>query len=252
VNRRLAALALAVAGLLGRGAALVAEGVAAPELPAVLTIERSAKDPVFGVLIGLLESGTYGTLTLDRLERELGKDVSRSRLPYKKLRELRREPAAGGARVTLRFDAALAMPIPYSILGYHPGKIGASVSCAFREWNLGSVGVAHAGKAGAETLLLEDVHAFALERGRLLVDIDWWLDALMGAALDDTEVEAVVVLRRKGRWTGLALGHSRKGENRSGAFDFSDDRIVFPVSPEIKTISRQLRHQVERLLAQRP
>ncbi len=254
VAHRWLVIALAVAGVAAPVTLAADEGAEpCPELPAVLAREPAVKDPVFSVLVGLLEANSHGLLGLERLERELGNDAARSRLPYRRLRELCRRPAPGGALVALRFVAALDMPIPYSILGYHPGRVRASESCAFREWFLGRFGVPHAGKTGVETLDVQDVHVFSLTGGRLRVDIDWWLDALLGSALDDTDVEAVVVLRYQGRWLGLAIGHNRDGEPRSGTFDFAADRIVFPSTPELKTIARQMRREVEmRVSTERP
>ena len=105
-----------------------------PDLPAVLRIAAGVKDPVFAVLIGILESESYGTLSHARLEAELARQPARSRLPFRQMRDLQRLPSGlGEARVVLRFEAPVDQPIPYSILGYHPGSFGASTTCVFRE-----------------------------------------------------------------------------------------------------------------------
>lgn len=230
-----------LAFLLGAASARAASG--AEDLPPILVREAGVKDPVFAILLGLLSGDHTGTLSRDRLERELGPDAARSRLPFRHLRELTRQPspAAGPRLVTLRFDTALDEPIPYSILGYHPGSFNMTQDCVFHEWRLGSLQVSGA--------WLEEVHLLGLAQGRIRVDIDGWLDWLAGPALDDTEVSGLAVLKRGGRWLGLALGHSHNGSGRSGAIDFGSDRILFPSPEDLKAAARQLRATLEGLAA---
>ena len=230
-----------VAWLLAAPAALAASD--AEGLPPTLAREAGVKDPVFAVLIGLLSGDRSGTLSRDRLERELGADAAGSRLPFRQLRDLTRQPAAEGgpALVTLRFDAALDQRIPYSILGYHPGSFRISQACVFHEWWLGSVRVGDA--AGSHQL--EQVHLFGLAKGRIRVDIDGWLDFLAGSALDDTEVTGLAVLKREGRWLGMALGNGHNGSGRSGVLDFATDRIPSP--EDTKAAARQLRSMLDGL-----
>jgi len=222
-----------------------AEAPAADELPAVLGRAADVKDPVFALLLGLLENDSYGELSLPRLEKELGHDAARSRLPYRKLRELRRERAATErpASVSVHFAGPLDMPIPYAILGYHPGSVTGSESCVFQESSREALSIPAGGPHEPE-VRIENLHVLRLHSGRLLVDIDWWLDTLMGPALDDTEVAALALFRHRGRWIGMALGYNKKGLSRSGAFDFSADHIVFPFSDELRVVSRQLRAQL--------
>jgi hypothetical protein len=248
------AAALAVLFAATAGAALADEpapGPAALVLPEVLPLEPDVKDPVFAVLVAVVRADLYGVLTRAHLERELQRRRLRSRLPYGSVRDVARVPAPPGARalVTVRFEGALAVPIPYSILWYHPGRIRAGDSCVFREWALGNVALPYEAKRGAPlaTLELEDVHLFDLDAGRLEVDIDGWLDRLMGSALDDTDVSGLVVFRYAGRHYGMALGYNRGRRARSGAFDFLGDRIVFPASAEFKAIARQMRARLRAL-----
>lgn len=223
-------------------------------LPDPLPAEPQVKDPVFSVLLGLIHADLYGSLTRERLERALSTDRRRSRLPYERLKELTRVPDAGGrtSRVTLVFDGALELPIPYRILWYRPGSVLATETCLFREWRLGALslpGPRTADNAPPEAVHLDDVHLFALRGGQLDVDIDGWLDRLMGGRLDDTRVNGIVLMRWKGRWLGLAIGHNRDGRARSGTFDFTDDRILFPSPAELKAVARHMRSRIASLVA---
>jgi hypothetical protein len=216
-------------------------------LPAVLAREPGVRDPVFALLFGLLSGDHHGTLTRPRLEAALGADVRRSRLPYRRFQALTRAPVAAGGplRVVLRFEGDLDEPIPYSILGYHPGRFTTAAESTLLEWRMGDF-VSGAGPT------LHDVRLFVLASGRIFVDVDAWLDFLAGASLDDTEVSALAVCRRDGRWMGLALGRSKSGEPRSGSFDFADDRIVVPSPEEMRAAARWLRGRAAHLGSETP
>jgi hypothetical protein len=249
-----AALAAAlVAGLLTIANAAQRETPA--ELPDPLPMAPDVKDPVFAVLVGLLRSDLHGVLTREQLERQLAKSGRETLLPYQHLHELRRTDAEEGAlgrptaAVEADFEGPLVFPIPYRILWYHPGKIRASATCVFREWSFGSVNLPY---DPATPIELEDVHLFGLERGDVAVDIDGWLDFILGSALDDTEVNGVVIFRESGRDYGMAIGHNNKGESRSGVFDLAEDKIVFPVPAEMKLVARNMRRRLEALMGDRP
>jgi hypothetical protein len=246
-------LACPASGLPAGEPGLAPDGLGLPE---VLPFETDVKEPVFAVLMALVRSGLYGVLTREHLERELDRRKARSRLPYRTVRDVVRLPAALGptAIVTVHFEGSLDVPIPYSILWYHPGRIRGADSCSFREWMLGTVHLPHEARPGAapSTLELSNVHLFGLDWGRLEVDIDGWLDRLMGSAIDDTEVNGLVVFRYAGRGYGMALGHNRSRRALSGAFDFQGDRIVFPYPSELKTVGRLMRWRLETLERETP
>jgi hypothetical protein len=221
-------------------------------LPDPLPLDRQVKDPVFAVLLGLIRANLYGSLTREQLEKELSRQSGRTRLPYRRFQELTRTAGPGPqtAQVTLSLDRDLDEPIPYAILWYHPGRFTTSRRCFFREWMLGSLTLplpARGGEAAAVTL--EDVHLFALDHGRIAVDIDGWLDRLMGSALDDTVVTGIVLFRRDGRWLAVAMGYNDDGKSRSGTFDFGADRIVFPLPNEMKAVAWHMRSRLESLVA---
>lgn len=213
------------------------------ELPDPLPIERSVKDPVFAILIGLLDSEGYGQITRERLDEEIRRLGGKTRLPYQKVAWVARRALEPGrtAEVTLRFQGPFKASVPYSILGYHPGHVEAAPACRFREWSLGEVTL------GARGARFDAVHLFSLEEGSLLVDIDGWLDFLAGRALDDTIVTGLAVLRQGERRFGLAFGANRRGELRSGVLDFRSDKVLFPAPPELKGVAADLRRRSEAL-----
>lgn len=226
-------------------------------LPDVLPFAEEVKDPVFALLIGLVDADLYGTLDQQRLQAELDRRQMRSKLPYQRVLEVTRLPAGAGRptnEVHVRFDGPISLPIPYSILGYNPGSFRTSQECRFREWTLGEVEVLFQKEAGDSVIdvpvVLEDVHLFGLTDGEIDLDIDKWVDALLGASIDDTEMVALMLCRYQGVWHGWAMGYNYEKKGRSGALDFRKDSVVFPSPSEFKAVGRKMRTRAEALLGQ--
>ena len=222
-------------------------------LPPVLDPVPQIKDPVFGLLIGLVSNGVYGKLSGTRLAAELDRLHLKSPLPYQTLDTLTRMPVRPGRTATVKvtFHGDLSLPIPYSILGYHPGSFSTSQTCVFREWIFNHLVLEDEDDHKPPRpfqVELDDVHLLAVEKGKVLIDFDDWLDALMGDKLDDTYVTGLLLCRHQGEWLGFAMGYNRKGEGRSGALSFQRDKILFPTPTELRVVGPRMRSQMESLM----
>jgi hypothetical protein len=243
-------LVSAVAGAAGAAGAAAAcapgEGVDSP-----LPVAANVRDPVFAVLVGLLNANRFGCISAEALEGEVRRLGRPTPLPYRRVRSILRRPAtaAGDARVTIELDGALRLPIPYRILFfYRPGDIWSDGVLDATEWHLGTMGLTL--PDGSQSRL-DEVHLFRLDSGRAGVDIDGWLDRLLGARLDDMNVDGFATFEHAGRSWGLAVGRNPSGSARLGLFDFTGDKIAFPTPKAIKPLARQLRLTLESLSQQR-
>jgi hypothetical protein len=222
-------------------------------IPAVLEREPGVNDPIFSILTGLVTSGTYGTITQERLQQEVVRIGGKSRLPYESVVSITREPVKPGwtALVRLEFTKPIDLPVPYSILGYHPGSFTASQYCVFREWEIGKIRLSEAERKGTRTetrtIDLEDVHLFASVEGEVKIDIDAWIDALLGGAIDDTDITALMLCRCQGEWYGVAMGYGHDKSGRSGVLSLRQDKILFPTPDGLRGVGRQMRAKAERL-----
>ena len=217
-------------------------------MPSELPLAIQVKDPVWAVLIGVSESNLCGVLTRARLDLEVKRSGRSTRIPMPYLHALRRMPnAAQGSRadVSLMFTEDLNLPVPYEILGYHPGRMRMTGDLRFKEWKLGRVEVPN--PEGPPTVL-EDVRVWGLDKGRVQMDVDGWLDAMLGPKLDDMDLEGFALCRMNGERMGFALGFGPKGSGRSGAFNFREDKILFPSPSEVKRSGAYLRARLENLM----
>lgn len=192
-------------------------------LPPILPYSAEVEDPVLGVLVGLVQTGTYGTLTGSRLRARLDQMGKTSKIPLETITEFRRFPGdkKGTAVLSVEFAEPLDLPVPYSVLGYHPGSFRTSRHCTFHEWILGDVGLLHRSETDDnryETMVLKlkNVHLYGVVSGEITLDVDGWLDRLMGSKLDDAEVTALMLCRYEGELLGLALGYTREHRGRFG------------------------------------
>ncbi len=222
-------------------------------LPAVLERQPGVNDPIFSILTRLVTSGTYGTITQERLRQEVARIGGKSRLPYESVVSITREPVKPGwtALIRLEFQEPIDLPVPYSILGYHPGSFTASQQCVFREWEVGKIRLSESEQKGdhteTRTIDLEDVHLFASVEGEVKIDIDAWIDALLGGAIDDTDITALMLGRWQGEWYGVAMGYGHDHSGRSGILSLRQDKILFPTPDGLRGVGRQMRARAERL-----
>jgi hypothetical protein len=222
-------------------------------LPAVLEREPGVSDPVFSILTRLVTSGTYGTITEERLQKDVARIGGKSQLPYDKVVSITREPVKPGwtALIRVEFKGPIDLPIPYSILGYHPGSFTAAQSCLFREWDLGNVTLTEpelkGGRTVNHTIDLEDVHLFASVVGDVKIDIDAWIDFLLGGAVDDTDITSLMLARWRGEWYGVAMGYGHDHSGRSGILSLRHNKILFPPPEGLRGVGRQMRARAELL-----
>jgi hypothetical protein len=208
------------------------------------------KDPVFGYLIGMFDRKMSGFVTGDHLQAVLEASDRKSRVPREQIKRVLcvRENRRDLIWARAEFVRDLRLPVPYSILGYHPGRLVSSAAVTARQWEMERMVVPYASKDEADTLEIKDVTLLAFVEGGVEMDIDGWLDALMGDSLDDTYMLGLAVFRYNGTRYAMALGYNSKGEPRSGALHLSEDEVRFPTPDDLKAVARYLRKQMLRKL----
>ena len=207
--------------------------------------ESQVPDRFYDYLIGLVEANTCGVIDSRKLDEVLHGFKGRTSIPFEKIKEIRRQCAAGASvrDVSIVFNGDLEAPVPYSVLGYHPGAVRASETVGFLEWHMPSDRI---WVSANESLEVSDVFVFGLYDGWAVVDIDSWVDRMLGQYLDDTRIVVMALFRYNGEWHGMAAGYGRSGEGRSGIFNFHTNKILFPTPRELKAVPGHYRNFVVR------
>lgn len=224
---------------------------AAPVPP---TAGPEVRDPFFAFCVALAEGDSLGVWSGPDLAARIAATGRLSKLPVEMIVRLERrevplplQPAHRGRHAARRWrvelDGDLARPLPYSILGYHPGTLHVSRVLEALEWVLPGSSVRVDGPDGPE-LRVGTMHALRLEVGHVILDADGLVDKLLGKKLDDTWTEAFVLARvdgaadpRENGLNGVALGRSRNGRPLNGAFDFRRDEVLPNGRPAARALS---------------
>lgn len=203
--------------------------------------ENQVTDRFYGYLIGLVDANTCGVVDGAQLHSVLKDHLGKTSIPFQTIEEIRRDCAPGTSvrDVSITFREDLDAPVPYSILGYHPGSVAASQKVKFLEWYMPSQKISISRQ---EVLELSDIFVFGIYEGWAVVDIDAWVDKILGGFLDDTRIVTVALFKYKGEWHGLAAGYGRSGEGRSGIFNFHTNKILFPTPRELQVVAPYLRN----------
>jgi len=222
------------------------------EKPLAETDAPEIREPFFAFLLGMVQSDSLGTWTGAELQ-ALAQDMDRpSRFPLQEFVSLSRSrPDSAGAvryadarvqavwHIVLR--EALDRPMPYSILGYHPGSLRIAGDIVLSELAAVDMNLSFTADDEPVHRTVTGVRVFAIERGYVVLDADGWLDALLGAALDDSWTFGFVVGREEGRLLGLGVSVGREGRPIYGEFDFANDKVLVHGRPLLSALSRATR-----------
>jgi uncharacterized membrane protein YgcG len=124
----------------------------------IMLSESEVTDRFFAYLIGLLQVDTCGVVDAEELESALSDSKGKTLVPFERIHSIRRDcgnggrgagnvgsggSGSGGSRVSgeaggtreisITFHDELKSPVPYQILGYHPGSVKASPTVRFHE-----------------------------------------------------------------------------------------------------------------------
>lgn len=225
-------------------------GLAAAPAPAA---NDTIVEPFFAFVLERAENDSLGVWSGEDIA-ALGTAQGRSsRLPLDRLVTLeRRRPSAGtegrhaGASVcaewVITFDGPLDFPLPYSILGYHPGSLRAASSLVLAELAPMDLTLSWHEKRQVVRHSVGAVRVFVFERGHVLLDADMVVDRLLGELLDDSWTVGFVTARDGARRLGLGVMLNRDGRPIYGEFDFARDRIEVhgrPLAGALASASRR-------------
>ena len=131
--------------------------------------------------------------------------------------------------------------MPYSILGYHPGSLRIGGVLVLSELGPMDLVITYEEDGERVRQLMTEVRVFPLEQGHVVLDADGFLDALLGASLDDAWTLGFVIGREEGKLIGLGVSLGRKGRHIFGEFDFFEDKVLVHGRPPMSALSRASR-----------
>lgn len=210
------------------------------------------REPFFEFLLNLAIGDSVGLWTGDDLRAQVADSERESRFPVETVVSIRRArpvPEARGkypgmpvkAVWTLTLTSAQDNPMPYSILGYHPGSLRIAREMVFSELGPADLTITYEIDDEKNVDLMTEVRLFCLEQGSVVLDADGWLDALLGSGLDDAWTLGFVIGRQEGKLVGLGVSLGRDERRIFGEFDFTQDKVLAHGRPPMAALSRASR-----------
>jgi hypothetical protein len=197
--------------------------------------KSEVRDSFFAYVLGIINTGIDLDIDNKQMREILTEFKSSLNLPFALIVRVRQttDPSNGARTIGLDFQRDVNIPIPFSMLFYHPGRIVASQNLVFTVTRSTSGDPATSG-------ITSPVFDLALTQGSLLVTIDGWLKVLLSAHhLEDTRIHHIVFFKWRGAWIGLFEGAVKKtGRERRSYFNFTRNVIVFPVPNELDEMGK--------------
>jgi len=182
------------------------------------------KDTFFAYVVGIIAAGAEVDIDNAQMRDILTEFKSSLSLPFDLIARVTQhtDPGTAQAAIGLDFLRDVNIPIPFSLLFYHPGSIVASQDLLFQVTRSSM-------KDPAALGVMVPVYDLSLTQGSVLVDIDDWLEVLFRAYLEDTMIKHIVFFQSKGDWIGMLEGSGkRSGRVLRAYFNFTRNVIVFP------------------------
>jgi hypothetical protein len=212
------------------------QGTAAPPGREVSLPASEVKDTFFAYFLGIIQNGVDIEIDNEEMRAILVEFKSTIAVPFDLISRVTQhaDPDTGERSVALVFQHDVVIPIPFSILFYHPGRI---TSTRLLSFDVRRSSWSDPGSSAEPGEALDLV----LAQGSLLVEIDGWLKALFSAYLEDTLIQHIVFFRWHGDWTGMLEGTGQSTARAMRAyFDFRKNSIIFPVPDPLNRAGRFL------------
>jgi hypothetical protein len=209
----------------------VPAGPAAPTRPGreVSLPLSEVKDTFFAYFLGIISSAVPVDMDNAQMREVLVEFKFTLDVPFDLIDRVTQGPDAetGNQVIGLEFAREVVIPVPFSILFYHPGTITVSRRISFDVRRSAWTDPVAGGPAA-------DAFDLVLSRGTVLVDIDDWLEAMLRDHLEDAWIRHIVFFRWDRDWIGMLTGTGRStGRLKRAYFDFTKNRIVFPAGDEL-------------------
>ena len=235
VTRTVCGLA-AAAFLCLAGARICAQGLesAGPPGREVSLPASEVKDTFFAYILGIIRIGAEIDIDNEGMRAILVELKSALNLPFDLISRVSQHKDAESTDciIALEFQHDVVIPIPFSILWYHPGRITSTRLLSFDVGRSPWVDPGSPAEPG-------EAFDLRLEQGSILVEIDGWVKALFG--LEDTLIRHIVFFRWHDDWIGMLQGSGREtGEVKRAYFDFTKNTILFPPPDLLKSAGRDL------------
>ncbi len=186
---------------------------------------NQVKDTFFAYALGIVLTGTEVDIDNSQMRDILTEFQTKLKFPFDLVSRVipHSDPDTGVRTLSLIFSGAVSIPIPYSFLGYHPGRLRSTERLNFLVTRTSFIDP-------RDPSVYTPVYDLALADGSILVDIDDWLVFLLSNVIDKLSVRHIVFFSYRGEWIGLVEGEGLVyNRTMREYFSFTANRIIYPI-----------------------
>lgn len=140
------------------------------------------------------------------------------------------------AELTLSFDGEFSYPLPFDVLGYHPGDVEVSGSITVLEQAYTTQAIT---VADGSTETLSPFIALRIVEGTVFFDFDALVDIFAMGAYDDLEAQVALIFRHDGRWYAVLAGEGHRNRIHEWTFDLASTSFMRKPPRALRGVSHQ-------------
>jgi hypothetical protein len=212
-------------------------GIESPQRPGrEVSLPRSqVEDAFFAYVLGIISTGVDVNLDSAQMRAILTEFNSALVVPLDLFDKVTQntDEKTGGRLVGMEFTRDVDIPIPFTLLWYHPGSILSSQHLLWR--------VSRSWFFVPDNGGLVEAIDLVLSQGSVQVRLDEWLKVLFSAHFEDTWIHHIIFFRWKGHMMGLLAGAGKRtGRVLRAYFDFTKNGIIFPAPADLNHVGEIL------------
>lgn len=192
------------------------------------------RDTFFAYVLGIVFTGIEVDIDNDGMRSILKEFQTKLKFPFDLVSRVIQhgELDTDERTISLIFADPVAIPIPYSFLGYHPGVLRSTQELNFHVTRSSYIDP-------RDPSVYTPVYNLALADGSIVIDIDDWLVFLLSNVVDKLEVRHIVFFSYRGEWIGLVEGRGRVfNRTMREYFSFTSNRIIYPVPDRLDAMGQ--------------
>lgn len=197
---------------------------------------NQVRDTFFAYVLGIVLEGLEVDIDNAEMRQILTEFKSKLNVPFDLIERViqHNEAETGRRTISLEFNGAVVIPIPFSLLGYHPGTVRSTQLVSFHVSRF----YYNDPNDSKDSTWAYDL---ALSDGSVLIDVDDWIVYLLSNVFDKIQVRHIVFFYYADEWIGLLEGKGKVfGRSMREYFDFTHNGIIYPVPPKLDKIGRSL------------
>jgi hypothetical protein len=191
------------------------------------------------MLVGLLTHDAETSIDGPTLRRLFPQLAELADIPFQSIRRFSRRVVPGSEQRVFEavFASDLEIPLPIEILDYHPGRVRLGRRIIGVQRVVPKLLLRHPERGS--TTSIGPVYVVDLSEGGMQIDLDWWLDLLLGRNITDLDTRLVLIFQLGRTWFGVLGGYGNAGQVLSWTFELRHSYFIVNPPPQLRGLAER-------------